>query len=1612
MATYTFVPLSGPVGSISTEANAINDAGQVVGDFVDGNSQFHGFLYSNGKYTILNVPGATLTEATGINNAGQIVGDYSDGNGLHGFLYSGGVYTTLDDTDPDLNPQAGTNVTGINDAGQIVGWFTDVNSLTHGFLYSNGIYTTLNDPSATFGTQAAGINDAGQVVGQYQIGSGAQGGSHGFVYDSGSGTYTTTLNDPSNPGPPYDTSPKGINNAGQIIGSYFDSNSRSHGFLYDGGNNYATIDDPAAGASANVTTLAGINDAGQIVGYYQDASGDEHSFVGLEQTPVFTTLDDPSAHNVPGNGTGAAGINNTGQIVGSHVDASGVSHGYLYSGGVYTTVTDNLIIAENTVATGINDSGRIVGYSAEALGFYIGFVDIGGSFSIIDDPNSSSGQTFALGINDANQIVGYYNDSSGSHGFLKNGEAYTTLDDPQANGVTVATGINASGEIVGYYYNGSGAHGFLYSGGVYTTLDDPLANDGNGTFASGINDAGEIVGRYFVGGHANGFLYSGGVYTPLNDPSALNLSVASGINNSDQIVGLFDDSTTNQHGFATNLVMQDFFTAVESKTGDKITGVVFDDTGKYSVGSTYQSPTDTAGGTWTYTVTNVQVAASPFQNPAYSGYVYDITYHDADLNITVDTNFGEKGYAGINPQQNYSGTNYFGSDSDAVTIDGNTGPVGHYYVVPDPVVAHWAHRVSGNWTTVSNWNPSVVPGYNDNVVINLAGPYTITSLSDETVNSLALVAGVSLDIEGGSGFVTLKGTGTGANSGTIDIQDNSTFEIGGTFKNAGVIILNSTGDTTEWVIDGNVTLGGEGKVHLAKLGSAIVSDGSIGTLTNVNNTVSGNGTIGDANLTVINQSLGVIEAGAKQSLAITGGVTNLGNVESYGSLQFDSDDVNNAAGKIRTLAAGASISLDGATIAGGTVSTVAGSTITGSGSSEIDGATVTNAGNLAAGYGSTFTINSSVINNGILQAANGNLILNGAVTGTGSAAIIGTGELKVVSALAENISFAANSTGTLILDTPAALSGTIHGFDDGTIDLPNISFGIGTTFSYTPNASNTGGTLHVSDGTHSANIGLFGHFQPVGFQEGDDGAGGTLIGYAVPIFWNSGISGNFTTASNWNPSDIPGSGNAAIITAAGTYTVTSSLNETVYSLTTATGTTLEITADKFTATNQSGAVTNAGTIAVDSAATLAIDQGLIKNTGTVAVSGTLNFGSYPSLGNVTLQGGGNVTLSGTNASINSNGTNATLTNTDNTISGVGYLSLGGMLINQSSGIIDANGSGSPGGNNILSLSVATLNNAGTIESTGYGNLFIYVNQAGNLNNSGTIEATSDVGTYSTITGPVVNTGNIEVLGAANLTINGAVAGTGNETINDGALTLVAGVSAGQQLTFSGSSGALTLEDASDFAGTVAGFALGNSIDLTTIKFSSSSFNLTYTPNQNNTGGVLSVTDGTNSAAINILGSYTQANFIANTDGSVGTLITDPPVIEQPPGGAAATIANDTVLEVNATDSGNVTFVGATGTLWLDQPATFSGTVADFGAQDRIDLSNMRFGAHTTLGYSENKSDTGGTLTVTDGTHAAAIALFGNYMASTLVIGADGHGGTSVTEAPQPGQPPPLAHPHA
>jgi probable HAF family extracellular repeat protein len=87
------------------------------------------------------------------------------------------------------------------------------------------------------------------------------------------GSFTfTTIADPSATS---STSPYGINNAGQVIGSFF-SDGTDYGFLYSGGT-YTTVSDPLAGSGG--TVAYGINDAGQIVGAYSTGSGEVEGFL-------------------------------------------------------------------------------------------------------------------------------------------------------------------------------------------------------------------------------------------------------------------------------------------------------------------------------------------------------------------------------------------------------------------------------------------------------------------------------------------------------------------------------------------------------------------------------------------------------------------------------------------------------------------------------------------------------------------------------------------------------------------------------------------------------------------------------------------------------------------------------------------------------------------------------------------------------------------------------------------------------------------------------------------------------------------------------------------------------------------------------------------------------------------------------------------------------------------------------------------------------------------------------------------------------------------------------------------------------------------------------------
>ena len=157
----------------------INDRTQVVGFFLD-NAGIHGFLYDRGRFSLLDAPLGLDPVFQGINNRNQIVGSFQDASGSHGFFFDRGLFTTIDILLPDTFD---TFVTGINELGEMVGGYqTGVFPVPTGvrsFVYSHGVFTTIHVPNE-INSSAKGINNRGQIVGEY-VGTGPINGFRGYL---------------------------------------------------------------------------------------------------------------------------------------------------------------------------------------------------------------------------------------------------------------------------------------------------------------------------------------------------------------------------------------------------------------------------------------------------------------------------------------------------------------------------------------------------------------------------------------------------------------------------------------------------------------------------------------------------------------------------------------------------------------------------------------------------------------------------------------------------------------------------------------------------------------------------------------------------------------------------------------------------------------------------------------------------------------------------------------------------------------------------------------------------------------------------------------------------------------------------------------------------------------------------------------------------------------------------------------------------------------------------------------------------------------------------------------------------------------------------------------
>lgn len=299
--TYLVTDL-GSLGGPSSQAHAINNAGNVAGvaDLMTGS--FHAVLLSNNVLTDLGTLGGTNSAAYSLSESNHVVGWSSllDREAPRAFLFSQGAMTDLGAL---LTDSTQSVARGVNRLGSVVGEYQTARGQTRPFVYANGMIPL------GFNGVANCINDSGQIGG-YEI----REGKVGFIISGAERQEVGTLG--SN-----DTEVVHINTNGLAVGRSLTLQGVYHAFGFEGGaiHGLGTL----GGSSSEAF---GVNSAGHIVGRAQDKQGQWRAFL-YRKGSMF----DLNEFLPPESGwrlAAARGINDSGQIVGTG-ELQGRERGFL-----------------------------------------------------------------------------------------------------------------------------------------------------------------------------------------------------------------------------------------------------------------------------------------------------------------------------------------------------------------------------------------------------------------------------------------------------------------------------------------------------------------------------------------------------------------------------------------------------------------------------------------------------------------------------------------------------------------------------------------------------------------------------------------------------------------------------------------------------------------------------------------------------------------------------------------------------------------------------------------------------------------------------------------------------------------------------------------------------------------------------------------------------------------------------------------------------------------------------------------------------------------------------------------------------------------------------------
>jgi YD repeat-containing protein len=224
------------------------------------------------------------------------------------------------------------------------------------------------DTSAAFYESAGGMDNAGDVVGVW---TDTDGRTHGFERQADG--QITQINDPSasdvnNAG----TAVEGISADGTVIvGGYYDSNLALHGFLLEGGK-FTTYDVPGA-----AETELDFYEHGTYGGYYVSSTGAIFGFY-VQGGELHTVAAPGETNPAAGSGTELTGISADGTLFGDAFPAGQPIYGFSLADGTYTTITDpNEVGTTDMDGTAVN-SASPTGVVAGGYTYTAGTSTVGG----------------------------------------------------------------------------------------------------------------------------------------------------------------------------------------------------------------------------------------------------------------------------------------------------------------------------------------------------------------------------------------------------------------------------------------------------------------------------------------------------------------------------------------------------------------------------------------------------------------------------------------------------------------------------------------------------------------------------------------------------------------------------------------------------------------------------------------------------------------------------------------------------------------------------------------------------------------------------------------------------------------------------------------------------------------------------------------------------------------------------------------------------------------------------------------------------------------------------------------------------------------------------------